>query len=155
MCNVQLTHRQMLWGWFFLTIHFKVLCMKLRKSAWVFASQLYHMAVQHLAVSLLRHSAWLPCFSSFNLNSFCVHGCESVKFPGTGVKESCEQPCECRELNPESSGRAASALPSQCSAICPALLFPHLKTWTTGRFLLEMNNIWTVFYRVWCVENVL
>jgi hypothetical protein len=44
--------------------------------------------------------------------------CEGVISPGTGVSDSCELPCGCRELNPGPSGRADGALTHQ--AISPA-----------------------------------
>ena len=30
----------------------------------------------------------------------CLYVCEDVRCPGTGVIDSCEQPCGCWELNP-------------------------------------------------------
>lgn len=57
---------------------------------------------------------------SFMRMVFCLHICldEGVKLPRTGAAADCELPHECLELNPGSSGQAASVLNHR--AISPA-----------------------------------
>jgi hypothetical protein len=48
---------------------------------------------------------------------------EGIRSPGIGVSDSHELPCECWELNPWSSVRAASALNCPAVSLAPISFF--------------------------------